>query len=64
MFGRESSTEAVINGADGRKIGDVLLTNMTVLQVCYGATAVCIDTTFLLPGYSCTTGKSYSHTQW
>ena len=32
---RESSTEAVANGADGRKIGDVLLTNMTVLQVRY-----------------------------
>jgi len=33
MYGRESSTAASNNGADGRKIGDVLLTNMTVLQV-------------------------------
>lgn len=30
---RESSTAATTDGADGRKIGDVLLTNMTVLQV-------------------------------
>ena len=30
---RESSTAATNNGADGRKIGDILLTNMTVLQV-------------------------------
>jgi len=32
IYYRESSTAATNNGADGRKIGDVLLTNMTVLQ--------------------------------
>ena len=33
IYDRESSTAATNNGADGRKIGDILLTNMTVLQV-------------------------------
>jgi len=64
MSCRESSTEAVDNGADGRKIGDVLLTNMTVLQVRYDTTTVCIVMALLQIVYNCTTDRSHSHTKW
>jgi len=46
MYGRESSTAATNNGAEGRKIGDILLTNMTVLQVSHLICAE-IDAMFL-----------------